>query len=478
MKEAEATFDQMKVLNIEKTVNSYNNMQSVCARTGHIDRAEELYKEGMDIFGPQLKLINGLMMVYGRAGDLNKVEELHREITKFGMQQNQVTVTNLMVAYKNTHSPTKAFKLYEEIESDPSIEGDELFYGVFMKICARISHCEMAVKVFSKLRENRPDMSCLPINAYIKALGSREDYADQAIETFRTYIEEGMQPDMDTYIVTQSACDKVGDVKTAFDIVQYIKKDGLEMNKYIYTGLIKTYAGAVRSKYFLPSLKEVYLKDSWELFKQISVNSPDMVNVQMIDAQLLVQANALRIDQVEGLVIPLYETYGFEMTPKTYELQIRLYQDTQLRYNITRMHEKMIEKQAQFTTIALNMIQENYIITREPNKIQQVLRQFKENPKLMCYKQHQRRLWNSEHLPDPLWVALEEFDFKPGNITYSRKQFGVHHKFKDQSDNFLNKPITKTQDPKKKIPRHKLIWKDRLQHQKNRNSHSRHKDVL
>ena len=59
------------------------------------------------------------------------------------------------------------------------------------------------------------------------------------------------------------------------------------------------------------------------------------------------------------------------------------------------------------------------------------------------------------------FINVEWSDFKPGKIRYQRKQFGIRHKFKDTSGNPLVKPITKTKDPKKKIPRHNYLYENK-----------------
>ena len=80
-----------------------------------------------------------------------------------------------MVGYKNTGNIDKGFALYKKIKAQDEIEPDELFQSVFMKICAKVHHAELATKIFRELSETRDNMTCLPINAYIKALASRKD---------------------------------------------------------------------------------------------------------------------------------------------------------------------------------------------------------------------------------------------------------------------------------------------------------------
>lgn len=51
----------------------------------------------------------------------------------------------------------------------------------------------------------------------IKALGSREEYAYEAIDIYKDMILKGIVPDQDTYVHLFKACGTIGDVKTAYN---------------------------------------------------------------------------------------------------------------------------------------------------------------------------------------------------------------------------------------------------------------------
>lgn len=60
-------------------------------------------------------------------------------------------------------------------------------------------------------------------NAIIKALGSRRDYARDALDYFERMKYMGVTMDMDTYVHTLKACSNAGDVTTAFNVLQIMK---------------------------------------------------------------------------------------------------------------------------------------------------------------------------------------------------------------------------------------------------------------
>lgn len=105
-------------------------------------------------------------------------------------------------------------------------------------------------------------------NNIIKCLGSRSDYADEAIDEYVRMKELGVQPDEDTFVALFKACGNAGDVKTAFDALQVMKLNNIPMNKYILTAAIKVYGGVVKSEYMTNDLIDIYIKDAWKLFEK------------------------------------------------------------------------------------------------------------------------------------------------------------------------------------------------------------------
>ena len=80
-----------------------------------------------------------------------------------------------------------------------------------------------------------------------------------------------------------------------------MRGDGFEITKYIYNEMLRTYAGAVAQEYTPNDVKEVYIKDSWNLLEQIKKEKK--LSIQILNSLLLVHCNAIKPDQVEVLYI-------------------------------------------------------------------------------------------------------------------------------------------------------------------------------
>jgi hypothetical protein len=111
-----------------------------------------------------------------------------------------------------------------------------------------------------------------------------------------------------------------------------MKQQNINMSVYTYNVLLRTYAAACSVEYVSEEIKELYLEDAWNLFKQLQTVSKLPVNVNILNSLLLVHTKAFVTEKVEvfytflifismkkGLVLPLYEKYGIKKDEFTYQ---------------------------------------------------------------------------------------------------------------------------------------------------------------
>lgn len=65
------------------------------------------------------------------------------------------------------------------------------------------------------------------------------------------------------------------------------------------------------------------IQDSWKLFHIIEQKGE--VNSFILNAMLSIHAKALKIEELEGLVLPLFDKFAIKKTEYTYECLIELY---------------------------------------------------------------------------------------------------------------------------------------------------------
>ena len=104
-------------------------------------------------------------------------------------------------------------------------------------------------------------------------------------------IEKGVQPDNHTFVGVLKATSHIGDVKTAGDMIGYIKNYQIPMSEFIYNGLIKTYAGACRIKDVAEEHLDLYIDDIWRLVENMNSKGIEM-NIHILNSIVLAYCNA------------------------------------------------------------------------------------------------------------------------------------------------------------------------------------------
>ena len=123
---------------------------------------------------------------------------------------------------------------------------------------------------------------------------------------------------------------------------QVMKLKGIEPNKQIYNSLVRVY-GRVCSLPDLPdAYRETAVMDTWKIVEEASARG--MVDTILLNNVMTVHANALEVDKLEGLVLPLYEKHGLQMDSYSYEVLMVLHYNLKDFNTAVRMY-RQFEKQ-------------------------------------------------------------------------------------------------------------------------------------
>jgi len=104
-----------------------------------------------------------------------------------------------------------------------------------------------------------------------------------------------------------------------------MKIHGLKVNTHVYNGLIRTYASAAAVRFVKEDHVDMYIKDAWELFEQLKQNPDAEVNIHILNSLLLLHTNALRVEELDANVLPLYEKFKIKHDIFTYQNLSKLY---------------------------------------------------------------------------------------------------------------------------------------------------------
>ena len=194
---------------------------------------------------------------------------------------------------------------------------DEMLLSFMVRIASKTHEAELALKLFAELESDGYVDIAKPYNSIISALGSTHRFANLAIEYWHKMQLNDIVPDEHTCVAVLKACSKLGDVQTAYDALKDMKMHGIPMTVHVYNGLIKTYAGAAAVRGVKEEHVDMYIKDAMELYDQMQKDGIEP-NSHILNSLLELHANALRVDELDARILPLYEKHNIKPCIYTY----------------------------------------------------------------------------------------------------------------------------------------------------------------
>lgn len=213
-----------------------------------------------------------------------------------------------------------------------------------------------------------------------------------------------MEPDEHTHIAVFRACSKIGDVQTAYDALQDMKLKGLPLTEHAYNGLIKTYAGAAAQWNVKEEHIDQYLNDALKLFEQ-SRESGIKPNVIMLNSLVHLHCNALRVDELDANVLPLYEKHRIKHDVYTYQFLSKMYLNMREFDTVKNLYKTLKREGLTPNKMLLNGVLEASIRTGDTDLVYDSLKDFV----AIKHEPHKRlvgKLANMKDLPDRLYMVL------------------------------------------------------------------------
>ncbi|KAK6943216.1 DYW domain [Dillenia turbinata] len=114
---------------------------------------------------------------------------------------------------------------------------DDYVKTSLVALYAQCGFLEEAYKLFDDITDKNVISWTTIIGGFVK-IGKFRD----AIESFSKFLEMGLKPDSFTVVRVLSACAHLGDSKSGEWIAKYVRKTGMEKNKFVGTSLVDMYA--------------------------------------------------------------------------------------------------------------------------------------------------------------------------------------------------------------------------------------------
>ena len=103
-----------------------------------------------------------------------------------------------------------------------------------IRLCGKTHDSEKGIRLFNDMQLDGFIEHSKPFNSIIAACASTRRLAHKAIEYWHLMHHKSIKPDSLTYNLVLKACSQIGDVTTAFDVLQEMKLNGFEPTEHIY----------------------------------------------------------------------------------------------------------------------------------------------------------------------------------------------------------------------------------------------------
>jgi pentatricopeptide repeat protein len=425
--EALGTIEKMKIIGIVPDIISFVYLIVATGRANDIQTAEMVFSKALiDLAGPAAMLYTSLISAYNKMRDPDSVLRLINEKRSKGFKIHEIDYTCYILALSKQGRAKEAIEVYEKYS--PEVDTDEYLLASVLNACSKISATEYAVGIWDRLKGiGFPEVAYF-YNEMIMCYAKRKDYAQQAIELYKQMRGKGIIPDNRTFNGFFTACARLGDLPEARFGLKEMKNFGLEPTFIHLAQLMNVYSQATLDAN--EAAKELFVKESWEIFRICKERG--IVDILVLNNLLAVHTRALFDNQVEGLVLPLYDQLGIKRDVHTYRRLMEMYSELAEYTTVKDLWKSMKQENIKPDMFVMNQFLKACMKTGDTDKTCEVLEKFKEQGLRPLYM-YLRQLHKIEGIPMRLWAHLQDFEF------YDSSNFNKKYANRLRNENLENR---------------------------------------
>ncbi|KAJ7542948.1 hypothetical protein O6H91_01G084700 [Diphasiastrum complanatum] len=267
-KEALALYEQMKQESVQPNNVTYVILLKVCARIVALEQGRQLHSDIIRSgFETDVIVGNTLVDMYVKCGSI----ELARQAFNKMSERDVVSWSTMTAGYAHNGLGKEALALYEQMKQE-GVHPDDVTYVVLLKAFASIAALEQGKQLHSQIIkrgfESNVIVGSALVHMYAKC-GSMEHacpvfnkmhkrgvvswtemisgYAQQglakeALALYEQMMQEGVQPDVVTYVVLLKACARIADLEKGKQLHSHIIKSDFESDMMVCSALVDMYA--------------------------------------------------------------------------------------------------------------------------------------------------------------------------------------------------------------------------------------------
>ncbi|MFS7929636.1 putative tetratricopeptide-like helical domain superfamily [Helianthus anomalus] len=214
---------------------------SVLGKANQEFLAVEIFERSEQGIDSTVQVYNAMMGVYARTGQFVKVQEILDMMKERGCEPDLVSFNTLINArFRSTKmEPNVALDLLNEVKRS-GLQPDIITYNTLLSACSRDSNLQEAVKVYKDMEENKCQPDIWTYNAMLSVYG-RCGLVNEAESLFFDIKSKGFDPDAVTYNSLLYAFAKDGHVDKVEKLCDEMVKLGFGEDEMTYNTVIHMY---------------------------------------------------------------------------------------------------------------------------------------------------------------------------------------------------------------------------------------------
>lgn len=203
--------------------------------------AVEIFARAEASVGNTVQVYNSMMGVYARTGRFNKVQELLDLMRERECEPDLVSFNTLINARLKAGAmmPNVAMELLNEVRRS-GLRPDTITYNTLISACSRESNLKEAMKVFDAMEAQRCQPDLWTYNAMISVYG-RCGLSGKAEQLFKELESKGFYPDAVTYNSLLYAFAREGNVDKVKEVCEEMVNMGFSKDEMTYNTIIHMY---------------------------------------------------------------------------------------------------------------------------------------------------------------------------------------------------------------------------------------------
>ncbi|RZR73907.1 hypothetical protein BHM03_00029436 [Ensete ventricosum] len=252
-----------------------------------------------------VQVYNAMMGVYARTGRFAKVQELLSSMRDRGLEPDLVSFNTLINAKAKAGSlaPGLALELLQEVRRS-GLRPDAITYNTLISACSRMSNLEDAVSIFKDMEASECQPDLWTYNAMISVFG-RCGMILEAQRLFRELGERGFSPDAVTYNSLLFAFAKECNAEKVERLCDEMVGAGFKKDEITYNTIIHMHGKQGR----LDLVVQLY-----DEMKNVGCNPDAVTYTVLIDslgkANMITEAGKVMSEMADAGVRPTLRTFG------------------------------------------------------------------------------------------------------------------------------------------------------------------------